>query len=98
MSKIVIKNLEKTFGDNKVINNFNIDINDGEFIVLVGPSGCGKSTLLRMISGLESINQGEIFFERRVPPFAFSQMYSERHKEPENMWFQLTFQKQYASP
>ena len=61
MSKIVIKNLEKSFGDNKVINKFNIDIKDGEFIVLVGPSGCGKSTLLRMVSGLESIDQGEIF-------------------------------------
>ena len=61
MSKIIIKNLDKSFGDNKVINNFNIDINDGEFIVLVGPSGCGKSTLLRMISGLESVDQGEIF-------------------------------------
>ena len=58
MSKIVIKNLEKSFGENKVINNFNIDIKDGEFIVLVGPSGCGKSTLLRMVSGLESIDQG----------------------------------------
>ena len=66
MSKIVIKNLEKTFGDNKVINNFNININDGEFIVLVGPSGCGKSTLLRMISGLESINQGEIFLDEKL--------------------------------
>ena len=66
MSKIVIKNLEKTFGDNKVINNFNININDGEFIVLVGPSGCGKSTLLRMISGLESINQGEIFLDKKL--------------------------------
>ena len=50
MSKIVIKNLEKSFGENKVINNFNIDIKDGEFIVLVGPSGCGKSTLLRSIN------------------------------------------------
>ena len=66
MSKIVIKNLEKSFGDNKVISNFNIDINDGEFIVLVGPSGCGKSTLLRMISGLESINQGEIFLDEKL--------------------------------
>ncbi len=66
MSKIIIKNLEKSFGDNKVINNFNIDINDGEFIVLVGPSGCGKSTLLRMISGLESINQGEIFLDEKL--------------------------------
>ena len=66
MSKIVIKNLEKSFGENKVINNFNIDIKDGEFIVLVGPSGCGKSTLLRMVSGLESIDQGEIFLDTKL--------------------------------
>ena len=66
MSKIVIKNLEKSFGNNKVINNFNIKIEDGEFIVLVGPSGCGKSTLLRMISGLESIDKGEIFLDTRL--------------------------------
>ena len=66
MSKIVIKNLEKSFGENKVINNFNIDIKNGEFIVLVGPSGCGKSTLLRMVSGLESIDQGEIFLDTKL--------------------------------
>ena len=66
MSKIIIKNLEKSFGDNKVISNFNLDIKDGEFIVLVGPSGCGKSTLLRMISGLESIDQGEIFVDTKL--------------------------------
>ena len=66
MSKIKIKKLEKSFGDNKVINNFNIDIDDGEFIVLVGPSGCGKSTLLRMISGLESIDKGEIFLDTKI--------------------------------
>ena len=61
MSKIVIKNLEKSFGDNKIISNFNIDVKDGDFIVLVGPSGCGKSTLLRMISVLETVDEGEIF-------------------------------------
>ena len=66
MSKIIIKNLNKSFGDNKVINNFNININDGEFIVLVGPSGCGKSTLLRMISGLENIDRGEIFLDQKL--------------------------------
>ena len=66
MSKIEIKNLEKSFGNNKVINNFNIDIKDGEFIVLVGPSGCGKSTLLIMVSGLESIDQGEIFLDTKL--------------------------------
>ena len=66
MSKIIIKNLEKSFGNNKVIENFNIDIKDREFIVLVGPSGCGKSTLLRMISGLESIDEGEIFLDGKL--------------------------------
>ena len=66
MSKIIIKNLKKSFGDNKVINNFTLNIEDGEFIVLVGPSGCGKSTLLRMISGLESIDQGEIFLDQNL--------------------------------
>ncbi len=66
MSKIIIKNLGKSFGDNKVINNFNVNIEDGEFIVLVGPSGCGKSTLLRMFSGLESIDQGEIYLDKKL--------------------------------
>ena len=61
MAIIELTNIEKSFGSNKVINNFNIKIKDGEFIVLVGPSGCGKSTLLRMISGLEKVDNGEIF-------------------------------------
>ena len=64
MSKISFKNINKSFGNNKVINNFNVEINSGEFIVLVGPSGCGKSTLLRMISGLETIDKGEILLLR----------------------------------
>ncbi len=66
MANIELKNIEKSFGNNKVINNFNIKINDGEFIVLVGPSGCGKSTLLRMISGLESIDKGEIHLDNKI--------------------------------
>lgn len=66
MANIELKNIEKSFGKNKVINKFNIKINDGEFIVLVGPSGCGKSTLLRMISGLESIDKGEIHLDNKI--------------------------------
>jgi len=66
MSEIIIKNLNKSFGNNKVINDFNIKITDGEFIVLVGPSGCGKSTLLRMISGLETVDEGEIFLDNKL--------------------------------
>ena len=66
MSEIIIKNLNKSYGNNKVINEFNIKITDGEFIVLVGPSGCGKSTLLRMISGLETVDKGEIFLNNNI--------------------------------
>ena len=66
MASIELKNIEKSFGTNKVINKFDIKINDGEFIVLVGPSGCGKSTLLRMISGLESVDVGEIFLDNKL--------------------------------
>ena len=65
MTTIELKNIEKSFGNTKVIDKFNIKINPGEFIVLVGPSGCGKSTLLRMISGLESVDQGEIFLDKK---------------------------------
>ena len=66
MATIELKNIEKSFGNNKVINNFNIKIKDGEFIVLVGPSGCGKSTLLRMISGLESVDKREIHLNNKI--------------------------------
>ena len=66
MTTIELKNIEKSFGTNKVIDKFNIKINHGEFIVLVGPSGCGKSTLLRMISGLESIDKGEIYLDNKL--------------------------------
>ena len=66
MSKIEFRNINKSFGENKVINNFNININSGEFVVLVGPSGCGKSTLLRMVSGLETIDQGQILLNDKI--------------------------------
>ena len=66
MASIELKNIEKSYGKNKVINNFDIKINDGEFVVLVGPSGCGKSTLLRMISGLESVDIGEIYLDNKL--------------------------------
>ncbi len=66
MAFIELKNIEKSFGLNKVINKFDIKIKDGEFIVLVGPSGCGKSTLLRMISGLETVDKGEIYLDNKI--------------------------------
>ncbi|MCM3636113.1 sn-glycerol-3-phosphate ABC transporter ATP-binding protein UgpC [Sporosarcina luteola] len=73
MSKIVLKNVYKHF-DKKVtaVSDFNLTVEDGEFIVLVGPSGCGKSTVLRMIAGLEEISSGEFYIDGKlmndVPP------------------------------
>ncbi len=66
MAEITIRNVEKRYGDTKVIHGVSIDIKDGELIVIVGPSGCGKSTLLRMVAGLEEITSGEIAIGGRV--------------------------------
>jgi multiple sugar transport system ATP-binding protein len=60
MASITIDGIEKSYGNFGVLHGVDLDIRDGEFIVLVGPSGCGKSTLLRMIAGLEDVTQGEI--------------------------------------
>ena len=62
MSTIEMKHLTKVYGDGfKAVTDVNIDVADGEFLILVGPSGSGKSTLLRMIVGLEDISSGELF-------------------------------------
>jgi len=60
MASVSLRNVHKTFGPIMVLKSIDLDIADGEFVVLVGPSGCGKSTLLRSIAGLETINGGEI--------------------------------------
>ena len=60
MASVVVENLTKEFGEVKAVNDINLRVNDGEFLVLLGPSGCGKSTLLRMISGLEFPTYGKI--------------------------------------
>jgi len=61
MAAITCKGLGKIYGGAvRALENVNLDIEDGEFIVLVGPSGCGKSTLLRMVAGLETVSEGEI--------------------------------------
>jgi multiple sugar transport system ATP-binding protein len=66
MSKILeIKNLNKDFGNLNILNNINVAIEEGDFLVLVGPSGCGKSTLLNCIAGLEPISGGSIAIDGR---------------------------------
>jgi multiple sugar transport system ATP-binding protein len=66
LAPVAISDVRKAFGAVEVIHGVDIDIADGEFVVLVGPSGCGKSTLLRMIAGLENITAGVIRIDNRV--------------------------------
>ncbi len=64
MSKLTLKNIYKVYdGGVMAVSDFNLEINDKEFIVFVGPSGCGKSTTLRMIAGLEEITSGELYID-----------------------------------
>ena len=60
--KIKIRNALKKYGNNIVIPDLSLDIEEGEFFTLLGPSGCGKTTLLRMIAGFNSIEGGDFFF------------------------------------
>ena len=66
MASVQIRGIQKYFGGTQVIRGVDIDIEDGQFAVLVGPSGCGKSTLLRMLAGLEEITEGEISIGGKV--------------------------------
>jgi multiple sugar transport system ATP-binding protein len=66
MASVAFNEIHKSFGSTKVVHGISLQINDGEFMVLVGPSGCGKSTLLRMLAGLEDISAGSIAIDGRV--------------------------------
>ena len=66
MSVLRIVNLVKKYGDNKVVDNLNLEVQDGEFVTLLGPSGCGKTTTLRALAGLIEIDGGEIYFDDQL--------------------------------
>ena len=67
MSTVTLKNVTKVFGDSVVaVDNVSLEVEDGEFMILVGPSGCGKSTTLRIIAGLETATGGEIYIGGRL--------------------------------
>src|ERR687886_1740089 len=73
MAKIVLDGITKVFGADVVaVDDVSLEIEDGEFMVLVGPSGCGKSTILRILAGLEEVTAGEIYIGGRqvtdLPP------------------------------
>ena len=60
---LVVKNLRKAFGDNKVLNGINFELKEGERVVVLGPSGSGKSTFLRCINWMEEPTSGEIILD-----------------------------------
>ncbi len=72
MANVVAEHITKCFGNVKIITDFNLEVNDQEFLVMVGPSGCGKTTMLRMIAGLEEVTGGNLYIGGRlindVPP------------------------------
>ena len=100
MARVAVRNVRKSFGSVEVIHGVDVDIADGEFVVLVGPSGCGKSTLLRMIAGLEGVTEGTILIGDRVvnnlPPadrdiaMVFQSYALYPHKTPESAGWTAT--------
>ena len=66
MATVICRNLTKHYGDGMAVNAINLEVREGEFLVIVGPSGCGKTTTLRMIAGLESVSSGDILIDGQV--------------------------------
>ena len=106
MASISLKNLNKIYDNNvQAVFDFNLEVNDGELIVLVGPSGCGKSTTLRMVAGLEDITSGTLIIDGKdvtsTPPkdrdiaMVFQNYALYAHMTVyENMAFSLTLRKE----
>ncbi len=88
MSFIEFKEIDKSFGANKVLKGINLSVNKGEFVTLLGPSGCGKSTLLRCLSGLESVSGGTILLEGE----------DITHKTPKDRQIGMVFQQYSLFP
>lgn len=88
MASINISKVNKSYGQNVILDDIDLDISDGEFIVLVGPSGCGKSTLLRMIAGLDDVTKGDISIGDQVVT----------HMSPKNRNISMVFQSYALYP
>ena len=80
MADVELSGVAKHFGATRVLDDVNLRVEDGEFIVFVGPSGCGKSTLLRLIAGLEDITRGELRIGGRRHLREPKQRADERHE------------------
>ena len=63
MAQVTIRDLRKSYGAMDVLHGVNVDIENGQFVVLVGPSGCGKSTLMHLLGGLDKPTEGRVLIE-----------------------------------
>ncbi|MGB1123888.1 MAG: ATP-binding cassette domain-containing protein, partial [Phycisphaeraceae bacterium] len=89
MANVSLQSIVKSYdGQTNVVDGIDLDIGDGEFVVLVGPSGCGKSTTLRMIAGLEDITAGTLKIGDRVV----------NNVEPKNRDIAMVFQSYALYP
>ena len=88
MSKIVLSHIDKFYGENHVLRDINLTIEDGDFMTLLGPSGCGKTTTLRVVSGLEKPQHGTMTMDDRIIIDADKAFY----EEPKNRGLNLVFQ------
>ena len=95
MGKLILKDLNKVFPNGvRAVCDFNLEIENGEFIVLVGPSGCGKTTTLRMIAGLENITSGTLTLEKYVEKNGNTEITTEvlNNKAPKDRDMAMVFQ------
>jgi len=88
MPSISVKNISLNFGSVKVLRELNLDVNEGEFLVLLGPSGCGKSTLLNCVAGLLDVSDGQIFIKDKNVTW----------EEPKNRGIGMVFQSYALYP
>jgi multiple sugar transport system ATP-binding protein len=88
MGALTVKNVRKSFAGTEVLKGIDLEINDGEFLILVGPSGCGKSTLLNLIAGLDDVTSGEILIGGRLV----------NHLSPRNRDIAMVFQSYALYP
>ena len=88
MSKIELKHIDKYYGENHVLRDINLTIEDGDFMTLLGPSGCGKTTTLRVISGLEKPQNGQMFMDGKTIIDADTAFYEAPSKRGLNLVFQ----------
>lgn len=88
MSQIVLKGVDKFYGNNHVLKNLNLVVEDGEFMTLLGPSGCGKTTTLRVVAGLEKPQNGTIEMDGRMVVNAAELFFEDPGKRGMNLVFQ----------